>query len=239
MVVFVLDSIFVTQTDGSRLAVKGGNWYHNAASFRILRSAVTVQARFIPNNSDRIFVCMPYDKTESTSTDTVYLTDDNVKTFKVYDNGGKDGEYKPYRDSNLLLHAPEGYVFKLTGTLEIKSKYEDYFDYLCIYDGDSSTSPLLADTLYSTEQEWTVDIGTLYSTGQDLMLHLHSDFVGIGQGFEFTATLVPADEVTAVQAPKAAAESSEWYLPDGRRLIGNPTPGTLYLQPGRKVILQP
>ena len=234
---YVLDSIFVTQTDGSRLAVKGGNWYHNTASFRILRSAVTVQARFIPDNSDRIFVCMPYDITESRSTDTVYLTDDNVKTFKVYDNGGKDGEYKPYHASTLLLHAPEGYVFKLTGTIEIKSKYEDDFDYLCIYDGDSRTSPLLADTLYSTEQEWTVDIGTLYSTGQDLMLHLHSDFIGIGQGVDFTVTLVRADEVTAVQAPKAALESSEWYLPDGRLHQGAPTPGTLYLQPGRKVII--
>ena len=236
---YVLDSIFVTQEDGSKLAVKGGNWYHNTASFRMLMSAVTVQARFIPANSDEIYVCMPYDRLERISTDTVYLTDDNVKTFKVYDNGGKDGEYKPYHASTLLLHAPEGYVFKLTGTLEIKSKYEDDFDYLCIYDGNSRTSPLLADTLYSTEQEWTVDIGTLYSTGQDLMLHLHSDFIGIGQGIEFTATLVRADEVTAVQSPKAALESSEWYLPDGRLHQGAPTPGTLYLQPGRKVILQP
>ena len=235
---YLLDSIIVTETDGNRLAVNGGHWYNNNATFSMHESAVTAQAKFIPVNSDEICVNMPY-KSNRVSTDTVYLTDTKVKTFKLYDNGGKDGDYILYNDSYLILHAPDGYVFKLTGTLKTEITKTTIWDYLCIYDGNSNASQLLADTLYSTEECPIVDIGTVYSTGQDLMLYLHSDMYSVAEGIDFTVTLVSADEMTAVQTHKAAAESSDWYLPDGRKLMGSPTPGTLYLQPGRKVIVVP
>lgn len=232
---YILDSIFVTADDGSRINVEGGHWYNNNATFHMYESAVNAQAKFIPANSE-VSVLMPF-KPNGVAVDTVYLTDARVTSFKVYDNGGKDGNYLRNNDSYLVLHAPEGYVFKLTGTMVTEITKKTIWDYLCIYDGDSQESPLLADTLYSTQDCRIIDIGTIYTTGQDMMLYFHSDEYTVAEGLDFTVTLVSAEEMATVPTPRAATESTDWYLLNGRKLIGAPTPGTIYLQSGRKILL--
>ena len=41
-----------------------------------------------------------------------------VKSFKIYDDGGKDGDYSNNGNGTLVLNAPSGYVFELTGTIK-------------------------------------------------------------------------------------------------------------------------
>ena len=60
-----------------------------------------------------------------TGSDTLTITDEDIadgkSTFKVYDDGGKTGEYTITNsdwDSFLTLTAPEGYKIKLSGNME-------------------------------------------------------------------------------------------------------------------------
>ena len=56
------------------------------------------------------------------------ITSDDIasglKTFKVYDDGGKDGVYSADANSNLWVHVPTGYKFVVTGNVtHSKSKF--------------------------------------------------------------------------------------------------------------------
>ena len=66
-----------------------------------------------------------------------YLTiPDDVKSFKVYDDGGKDGNYglpiEKVLNSNLVLSAPEGMVMLLKGSFKLYENAQDrvsfYYD---------------------------------------------------------------------------------------------------------------
>ena len=45
-------------------------------------------------------------------------------TFKVYDDGGKNGNYSPNNNAHLAITIPDGYGFFVTGTICSKSSYD-------------------------------------------------------------------------------------------------------------------
>lgn len=65
-----------------------------------------------------------------TGSNTLTLT--SSVTFKVYDDGGKDGNYSDGCNGYLVLTAPTGYIFQLSGSIWAETTS---WDYLTVYDG--------------------------------------------------------------------------------------------------------
>lgn len=170
-------------------------WYSaTALSFTMPNSNVTVTPTFT-HKSD-LFVNMP------TQEDLVVNIPADVTTFKVYDNGGKDGKYGRYIDGidkyegYLLLTAPESYTLTIQGTVDTEI-YEysddDPYDYLAIYDGDNTSLPLTGK-LYSKDNN-TFSIGPVTSNGPKMLLYFKYNDEEDAAGFDLTVTLLPIVEL--------------------------------------------
>jgi hypothetical protein len=237
---YYLDSISVVNMNGDSLYLTGGTWYNNVATFKMSDTAVVVKAHFTSVADLELYVNMPY-KRRVEVTDTIKLTDLSIQSFKVYDSEGKDRNYLSYTKSNLVMFAPQGYIFKLTGSMLIEEgDTTEYYDYVNVYDGSTKDSTLLlAGPLLSPDESDPFDIGIIYSSGPVMMISFITDESDVEQGLDFTVTLVPADEPTLVNSPGATNDEQNWYLPDGRLLIGSPAEGKLYINGDRKVIIIP
>ena len=122
-------------------------------------------------------------------TSTLTLSNANITTFKVYDNGGKDGHYGQHCNGTLVLTAPTGYNLQLSGN--ITTSGEDY-DYLCAYDGTNSSSNALLNNVRSASSGTPTSITTVTSTGQSMTLYFHSNGItNDGEiGLDLTVTLI-------------------------------------------------
>ena len=126
------------------------------------------------------------DKLIPVSGSETYDIPEGVDWFKVYDNGGAEGEYSIGCDGSLVLTAPEGCTLQLTGTVLTES-YE--LDRLSVYDGNNTEGTLLLQ-VYSTTQDTSVDIGTITSTGRSLTLNFESDQSVVKAGLDLTVTVI-------------------------------------------------
>lgn len=126
------------------------------------------------------------DKLIPVSGSDTYDIPEGVDWFKVYDNGGAEGEYSSGCDGSLVLTAPEGCTLQLTGTVLTES-YE--LDRLSVYDGNNTEGTLLLQ-VYSTTQDTSVDIGTITSTGRSLTLNFESDQSVVNAGLDLTVTVI-------------------------------------------------
>ena len=132
---------------------------------------------------DGQFVNMPV-----TGTETLVIPS-GVTSFKVYDDGGQNGDYSNNADGYLVLKAPTGYIIQVEGTVNT----EDRYDYLDLYDGEDANGATLD---YATGEEY--HIGTRVSTGSFLTLYFHSDESSTHSGFELNVSLVSAPTPHAV-----------------------------------------
>ena len=129
----------------------------------------------------RWYVNMP-----QTGTNTLTLANADIPSFKVYDNGGKSGDYDTYCSGTLVITAPEGYILQISGSVSIR----DYGDYLTVYDGSDASGNILIDQLSGI-----VDITPVVSsTGQSLTLYFKSDSFQNRGGLDLTVTLVNPNE---------------------------------------------
>ena len=143
---------------------------------------------------DYYYVNMPYHDTK-----TVEIHHAAINTFKVYDDGGKGGiggsensEDGNYSSSNyesfLVMTAPKGYVFQLSGTI-MSSPGEDY---LSVYDGGSDQAPTLINQVSSSDYEVATTIPTVVSTGRQMTLSFFSDEYYSYDGLDLTVKLLPS-----------------------------------------------
>ena len=128
----------------------------------------------------RWFVNMP-----ATGTNTLTLNG-TITTFKVYDDGGKDGTYSNNCDGTLVLTAPNGYAWQLSGSI---SSEDDH--YLNVYDGSDNQADKLIEGACGNNNGWAIDIPTVISNGQSMTLC----FKTIGSsyqraGLNLTVTLI-------------------------------------------------
>ena len=117
----------------------------------------------------------------------------DVKSFKVYDDGGKDGDYSEKSSGRLLLTAPDGYRMKVTGTVYTECEDPEFagecWDYVIISD-ENGNNLYKGGVHVDDEDEFNqADIGTHTSTGNKMTLEFHSDAYEEYAGFEFTVTL--------------------------------------------------
>ena len=102
-----------------------------------------------------------------------------VTTFKLYDDGGKDGNYSDNANGTLELTAPEGYVFELQGSMVVQ-----ILDQLTIEDAASGNN-------LDIEENGTIaNIGPVYSTGNTIVVNFKSSDDINYSGFAFTVNVV-------------------------------------------------
>lgn len=132
---------------------------------------------------------------------TVDLTQSDVATLMIYDDGGKGGGYDsntpgnftPKANGYLLLHAPAGFQIHLTGHVRTKSANA----YLTVHNGNTDSAPTLCANVHgvnssagtSTYKDVTVDV---ISTGEYMLLHFDAGALAWGwdsEGLILTASI--------------------------------------------------
>lgn len=145
------------------------------------------------NSHDGYYILMPKSHTK------ILALDGTINTFKVYDDGGKEGKYSDMCNGNLVLTAPANKVIQLEGTVatETISDDGDIWDYLTVYTGTTAEGDMLLDRACSeddveidedTYEAVPVSIGTL--TGTSMALNFHSDGSNNDAGLDLTVTLL-------------------------------------------------
>jgi hypothetical protein len=108
-----------------------------------------------------------------------------VTTFKVYDDGGKDGNYGADCSGILVLKAPAGYNLQLSGNITTQS----YNDYLIVFDSSGTDGTTLLNTTSNSSGVQTV-ISTVSSSGPSMTLYFSSDDSYHYAGLDLTVEVV-------------------------------------------------
>lgn len=174
---YLLASINVVDSVGNSVKVDDGSWYsQGSAYFKMPAYDVTVTPAFT-NDFRNLSINMPtYGNT------VVANIPASVTSFKVYDDGGADNDYTQSGSNSIVLNAPEGYVFRVTGEVSLMSD-----DHLSIYDGDHSGDVLLR-RLTGIE----MSVGPVSSTGRTMTLVFNTDGGNASEGLDLTVELVDA-----------------------------------------------
>ena len=130
-----------------------------------------------------------------TGTKKVTLDDDQLaacsRTFKVYDNGGKNGEYSNSCDGTIIITAPEGNAINVNGTVYAEGKT---FDFLEVYDG-TETTYLLGDTKDAVDTKVEVDFT---SNDRSIRLRFRTDSGAYREGINLTVSIFPLSTINNV-----------------------------------------
>jgi hypothetical protein len=157
---------------------------------------------------------------------------EDIKSFKVYDNGGKDGVYEANSNDTLTLAAPEGYRMKLSGSVIM----ENGFEYLYAYDGKNTKATNLLTTTGSANRSNTTaskNIGTVTSSGRYMTIRFKSDPSYQYAGLDLTVTLVPVDyTVTVATVTGGSMNSDKAFANKGDVVTLTATPDEGYLLNG-------
>lgn len=210
---YVLDNVTVTDSLGSAVSVVGGKWYSgNQTSFVMPASYATVTPVFT-DDLNNLYINKPaYGNLDA-------LIPEGVTSFKVYDDGGADGDFSAKGYGALNLTAPDGYVLQVTGSMAVVT------DYACLsfYNGEKT---LLKKVCGSG------DVGTVISNGKELSIDFVADETGTAAGFDLTVTLVTPTSSHAVVVANAdggtvESDKETAYLGDVVTLTATPSTGNL------------
>ncbi len=227
---YVLKDIDAFDADGKIVmtkpdAVQWGDAVYYAAStgysFKMRSSDATVTPTFMPKTD--FFVNMP-----KTGQRDIIIQDD-MTSFRVYDNSGKDGFYFTNDDGKLLLTAPEDCMMKVSGYVKLMytSAEEDYLD---IYDGSSTNAKRLG-RFRGYKNSSTTSVTASSSTNQ-MLLHFISNgygYVKDGGGVYLTVSVIK--RFTSSDITVAAIEDQTYT---GSRICPaiSVTDGEKVLEPG-------
>ena len=227
---YVLKDIDAFDADGKIVMTKpdtvqwGDVVYYAAStgySFKMRSSDATVTPTFMPKTD--FFVNMP-----KTGQRDIIIQDD-MTSFRVYDNSGKDGYYFTNDDGKLLLTAPEDCMMKVSGYVKLmySSAEEDYLD---IYDGSSTNAKRLG-RFRGYKNSSTTSVTASSSTNQ-MLLHFISNgygYVKDGGGVYLTVSVIK--RFTSSDITVAAIEDQTYT---GSRICPaiSVTDGEKVLEPG-------
>ena len=168
------------------------------------------------NSTDGYYILMP-----TSGTKTLAL-DGSIKTFKVYDDGGKDDNYSNYSYGYLQMSAPEGYYLQLTGSI----KTWDGSAYLTVSDGKGNE--LLGQSYGDISNIETINSKTLefyfYAEGENSDAGLDLT-VTLVEAPSYNITIANADggQVTGPASAKWFAEVKLTATPEGDNLLSGIT----------------
>ena len=204
---YVLKDILVKDVNNRTVKVNGGTWYRVDASFTMPASEVTVTPTFIPATTiaDGLFINMLKEGTITTNIST------GVKSFKVYDNGGAEGEYSDGCNSTLVLNVPEGYQIQVTGTIDAEN-----CDYLTFYDGADDQAPTLREQVSSIDSHNLSDIGIVTSSGRSMTIHFHSDGSQTDDGYALNVYVFNPNEPQPITISPATGGAMASDVPSAK-----------------------
>ena len=175
---YVLSGISVTDASSNPVAVTGGKWYDNTASFTMPGSDVTVTPTFTDDMTD-LSVNMPVTE------DQIVEIPAGVESFKVYDDGGKDNVHSQNCTGTLVLTAPENHLLRLSGKITT-----DPYDYLTVYDGSKENGSKLLNEVRSTSSGTETGIKPVTSTGNVMTIYFYTNNFYEEAGLDLTVTVV-------------------------------------------------
>ncbi|MBR7029980.1 MAG: hypothetical protein IKI06_01910 [Prevotella sp.] len=180
---YVLSGITVTNNDTNEsVEVAGAEWYSDHATFTMPDANVTVTPTFTTETAN-LSINMPK---EGFVTITIPST---VTSFKIYDDGGADGNYSDNSDGYLVLKAPDGKQMMLTGTILTEYSY----DHLTVYRGttDDYENVLLSYRSSNVDNNYnplSTGIGTYSAT--EMLLKFYSNDENNYAGLDLTVRLM-------------------------------------------------
>ena len=154
--------------------------------------ADVVTGQLLGNATDGYYVNMPKVYETGSEIPTINLQtllDNQVTSLKVYDDGGKDGNYSNKCNGYIILQAPTGYRLRFSGTLWTENEGDK--DYLRVYNG-TSTSSILFEA-YSTSNGAETAFGPYASSGNEVLVTFYSYWSPAYAGFEMTVELISID----------------------------------------------
>ena len=156
-------------------------------------SAVTTHAASLAGNAtDGYYINMPANGTES-------LTIPNgVTSFKVYDDGGRNGLYSANAEGTLTIQAPINKILVLTGVLKTQhyASASNAPDYLMIYDGTSSSTTMLEAKAFSPNAHGEPYYITKISSSRTVTLYFKSNSLNQFDGFDLLVQVVSSSTET-------------------------------------------
>ena len=189
-----LKSISVVGSDGSVIPVIGGTWSRNNQA-KFVMPGVNVEV--IPVFTEDVpFVNMPF-----TGTDTVFVSA-TTSSFRVYDDGGADGNYRTGADGTIVLVAPEAYALRVSGS--VITKY--YNDELSLYDETMT----YASAIRSASNGVANEFGPYTSESNVMSIKFRTYSGGTYDGLDILVELVDVAQEFAVTVnePVDAAQGS-------------------------------
>jgi len=182
---YFLNDVTVTYGDNQSVSVNWDEW-HKSFWFTMPEGAVTVTPVFSNDLENNNSIIIPkkgvINATFPTGIESVKVYDDHVITGSTH--------YSTNYNGYLVMTAPEGYVLKVSGSLETYP-WTDSGDYLTIYDGsDNNATPLLNE--FHTFGSNGGKFSDMISTGRTLTFYFYSDndlYKGEG-GLDLTVTLI-------------------------------------------------
>ena len=175
---YLLSGISVTDASSNPVAVTGGKWYDNTATFTMPGSVATVTPTFTDNLTN-LSVNMPVTE------DQIVEIPAGVESFKVYDDGGKDNVHSQNCTGTLVLTAPENHLLRLSGKITT-----DAYDYLTVYDGSKENGSKLLNEVRSTSGGTETGIKPVTSKGNVMTLYFYTNNFYEEAGLDLTVTVV-------------------------------------------------
>ena len=142
---YVIKDLSIVDEGTNPVAFEGGWYTGNTVTFKMATTAVTVSP-VLTNDLTRnggLYINLP-----RTGTKTATIPA-NVKSFKVYDDGGSTGNYSDLCSGKLVLEAPEGYRLQLAGQSQyVTSTHSGSDDFLIVYDNKEASGTQLVSKVY-------------------------------------------------------------------------------------------
>lgn len=186
---YMVNEIKVTYGNSQTIAVEGGTWYtSNEATFQMPAAPVTATATFTnaKTAADGLYINMRQGY--------VYATiPAGVTSFKVYDDGGQNGDYSRNSSSYLILTAPAGYVLQLSGSVHTNYARNDYLN---VYNGYLYNNDKLLDQFKSVNSggsSYPRSFTPVTSTGRIMTLNFFAEYgyKPTTAGLDLTVNVVP------------------------------------------------
>ncbi len=211
---FLLKDVLFTDAIGNPIEVKVlPEWYSNKASFVMPNMDVIATPVFtdILSAEGGLYVNMP-------KTGILEMAiPSGVTSFKLYDDGGKDGNFTPHTNESLVMTAPSGQVFMVSSGYINSSGRAAKF-----YDGNTS-----GELILTVDEEWD-NIEFVSSSNVLSLIYDGTVWDGNTTGFEFTVTICsPKNISVASPVDHGSATSSKYSAKVGEvvDLTANPESG--------------
>ena len=139
------------------------------------------------NATDGWYINMP-----ASGTTTLEIKSDDItnglRSFKVYDDGGSNGDYSNNAAGTLKITAPTNYILVLSGTIRTQYVASGKADYLNVSDGNGTL--LLGNAMSDQYHGVPTDIGPIVSSTNGLSLYFASNTSMTYAGLDLTVEII-------------------------------------------------